>query len=620
MCGICGILYQDKNKKVDEQLLTQVRDSMVHRGPDDCGIYISENIGIGSRRLSILDLSERGHMPMSTSDGRYWIVHNGEVYNYRELRKGLELKGYTFHSTSDTEVLLKLYQDQGPNMMSQLNGIFAFAIWDTLEKKLFISRDHLGVKPLYFANCAGAFYFASEIKALLEAGVPATFDHNNWEELLIFRFVGGENTVFNGISRLLPGHWLMWQDGASRIKRYWNLGQKIEEARNSVPENPYEWYKESFDKVINSQRISDVPVGVLLSGGLDSGSTAAALAMQSDAGVHAFNVRFHEDGYDEGLLAQSVANKWNLQYHDLFVTPEDMVNQLPRAMWLNDEPFVHSSYVHIWAISEYAKPHVTVLLSGEGGDETLGGYVRYQPLRYSALVKLGMQALPHFFDSHNMRGRGRKFSRFLALRSIDQYVLYNACNTLPADLLDIGLHPNYKYEYRWNILEEAKKIYPGEPIRQTMYLDHFTYIPSLLDRNDKMTMGASIECRVPFLDYQLVEFLSALPSKVMFNGIQNKTILRKSIGYRLTKEVLHHKKWGFGIPWIQYLRQIPEFRAVIMQIPDLEPVRNGPFNREKIRTICNEFLQMSPHYEALVLELFMITAWYQVYFNKLNRF
>ncbi len=616
MCGICGIVHQDPSYPVSEPLLTAMRDTITYRGPDDAGNYLEPGVGLGSRRLAILDLSERGHMPMSTPDGRFWITYNGEVYNYRELRVTLEARGHRFHSNTDTEVILRLYAEEGPAMLDQLNGMFAIGIWDSKERTLFLARDHIGIKPLYYALQDNQLYFASEQKALFAAGVKAEFDQSTWEELLCFRFAAGEATPFVGVKRLVPGHYLLWKDGDIEIRRWWHLAERAQEIKGQLRRDPIQWYKEVFDESVLMRRISDVPVGVLLSGGLDSGSIAASLAYQTSSKIATFTVRFKEAGYDEGPLAKQIADQWGLEYHELIVSPDELMSRLHDAAWLNDEPQVHANDLHIWAISQYAKPLVTVLLSGEGSDETLGGYVRYQPLRFPFAMSLARPVLPFVASSMRLNARWGKLSKFLALGSMNDFVMFNSCDTLPADLEAIGMVPKLEFPYRQQVMAEARSLYPGEPMRQAMYSDQHTFICSLLDRNDRMTMGASIECRVPFLDRRIVQGVAALPSSVVLSGRRGKNILRQSIGLQLPKDVQNNRKWGFGVPWNRYLRQLPEFRDLVLKLPDLDPIREGPFNASLLRNVLNEFLKGGNQHEALVRQLFMITIWYQVFFKR----
>jgi asparagine synthase (glutamine-hydrolysing) len=616
MCGICGVVNIDRTYPVSEHNLLAMRDSLTHRGPDDAGHYIAPGIGLGSRRLAILDLSERGHMPMKTPDGRYWITYNGEVYNYRELRSLLESRGHTFESNTDTEVVLHLYANEGPAMLARLNGMFAFAIWDARERTLFLARDRVGVKPLYYASRDGMFLFASEEKALFAAGISPRFNPDTWEELLCFRYVSGDRTPFRDVRRLLPGHYLLWKDGRIQTHRWWHLAERAQTLRENLPPDPAEWFRGLFDKAVDLRRISDVPVGVLLSGGLDSSSVAASLASQASHRVASFTVRFKEAGYDEGPLARQVAEQWGLNYHELIVSPQEIIARLHKASWLNDEPLVHGNDLHLWAISELAKPFVTVLLSGEGGDETLSGYVRYRPLRHPWLLNAARPLLPKLTSSLGLNGRVGKLSRFLALGSAELFVLFNSCDALPEDLKRLGMNPTMRFPFRERILAEAKTLYPKDSVRQAMYSDQHTFLCSILDRNDRMTMGASIECRVPFLDYQLVEGLAALPSSVLLAGHQSKSLLRRSVGQRLPQTVRKHHKWGFGVPWEQYLRHVPELRGLVERLTDLDPIREGPFDHSKVKQVVSEFLAGNNHDLMLIRQLVMIVIWHQACFPQ----
>lgn len=615
MCGICGIVYEDRSRTINPSKIVAMTDSLTHRGPDDSGHYLDSGIALGSRRLKILDLSDRGHMPLETSDGRYHIIYNGEVYNYQELREGLEARGYIFRSNTDTEVIVNLYADQGPEMLNRLNGMFAFAIWDSQERVLFLARDRMGVKPLYYGFSDGAMFFASEEKALFAAGISPKFDSGTWEELLCFRYVAGERTPFVGIKRLLPGHCLLWKDGDLQIQRWWNLAERAETLRETCPLDPFNWFRETFDSAVNLRRISDVPVGVLLSGGLDSSSVAASLADQAGSGVASFTVRFAEQGYDEGPLARQVADRWNLAYHDLELNPDRLISLLRTASWLNDEPLAHGNDQHLLAISRYARSRVTVLLSGEGADETLGGYMRYQPLRYPFMLKAARSFLPALSSTLNLNGRMRKLSRFLNLDSVDRFVLFNSCDILPADLESLGMAQTGRFAFRERVLAEAKTTYE-EPVRQAMYSDQHTFLCSILDRNDRMTMGASIECRVPFLDFRLVEILAALPTPVLFSGKRTKRVLRRAVGDRLPESIISHRKWGFSVPWGDYLRNCAGLRDLVNDLPNHSVIKGGPFDSTRLKSLVSRFLNGDAQSEALVKQLIMVAVWHDACFNQ----
>jgi asparagine synthase (glutamine-hydrolysing) len=610
MCGICGIAYVDRAHPVSERQLLAMNDALIHRGPDDAGHYVADGIGLGSRRLAILDLSPRGHMPMSRAQGRYWITYNGEVYNYRELRDELQSRGYIFRSNSDTEVVLALYQDRGPAMLDRLNGMFAFAIWDAERRSLFVARDRLGIKPLYYRLEKDALYFASEQKAIFAAGFSAEFEPDAWEELLCFRFVSGERTSFTNVKRLLPGHYLLFSEGRTVIRRWWHYADRVREHRAMPQPDAGGWFRETFDSAVALRRISDVPVGVLLSGGLDSGSVAASLAMAAGEGIASFTVRFDEPGYDESELALQVARKWKFDAHERTLTPADVVARVGRAAWLNDEPLAHVSDVHLGAIAEYARPIVTVLLSGEGADELLGGYVRYQPLRYASVLRAGRPLLAKLASTRVFGRRAEKLGRLLSLGSLRDFGIFNACEVLPGDLRALGMRTTGRFPFREAVWDQAEELYPGDLMRQAMFSDQHTFLCSLLDRNDRMTMGASIECRVPFLDYRLVEGVAALDSRILLAGHERKYLLRHAIAARLPAAVQMQRKWGFGVPWSRYLRGEGVLRDLVQSLPQLEPVRSGPFVRGRVAKVVSRFLAGDDDVAALVRQLVMIAVWY----------
>lgn len=618
MCGIAGIVHRETGVIVQEAAVRLMCDVIAHRGPDDSGVYVDRGVGLGSRRLAILDLSQHGHMPMSTPDGRYHIVYNGEVYNFQELRSTLEKKGVRFCSNTDTEVLLHLFAAEGPGMLSRLNGMFAFAIWDSNERSLFLVRDRLGIKPLYYFDRGDSLLFGSEEKSLIVGGAPAEFNFETLEELLYFKYVAGDRTPFVGIKRLLPGHYLIWRNGKAEIRRWWNLHDRVREIRGNSPSVPSAWFEETFDGAVKLRRISDVPVGVMLSGGLDSSSIAASLSRDSVQGMASFTVRFAEKEYDEGDLAREVARQGEFEYHELFIPDGDLLERLADASWYNDEPLAHSSSLHILALAEYAKPRVTVLLSGEGSDEVLGGYVRYRPLSFTRVLGATRSILPLIGERFLGVGRLSKLMRYASLPGLPQYVLYNACDIFPPELSRIGNFNDGHFHYREQVLKEAVALYPADETRQAMYLDQHTFLCSVLDRNDRMTMGASIECRVPFLDYRLVEGLAALPSSVLLSKTRNKKLLRQSLGGRLPTNVLKGRKWGFGVPWSRYFRRIPDLSGLVESLPNHPVVRESPLDPSAIRNLVRDFHAGDDRHSSLMYQLVMLAIWHDTYFDRLR--
>ncbi len=434
-----------------------------------------------------------------------------------------------------------------------------------------------------------------------------------WEELLCFGYVAGQKTPFKNVKRLLAGHYLIWEPGGTRISRWWNLSERIKKTRDHLPENPAEWFREAFDKSVNYRRISDVPVGVLLSGGLDSTSVAASLASQTSSPVSSFTVRFEETKYDESKIAKGVAQKYGIQYHDLYVDPKDLLNQLKEASWINDEPILHASTPHLLAVSRYAKSRVSVLLSGEGSDEILGGYDRHLVLNPPGLLHAA-RFIPSF--AGRLSHRLKKLKRFSTLPDTRRVPLYNSCEIFPDDLTAVNFETENNFVYREQVFSEAADLYPKDLFRQSLYYDQHTFLASILDRNDRMTMGASIECRVPFLDSHLMEVAGALPTSALFDYREGKYLLRKAIGNRLPQEVLQHKKWGFGVPWSKYLRTQPELRNRLRETSSSGAP--SPVSHKITKKMIDEFLAGSDRHEKLVQRLFMISVWYETYTRKLK--
>ncbi len=550
MCGINGILHLQSQKKVDERILTKMRDSLEHRGPDDKGLFIENNIGLGHRRLSILDISLAGHQPFLSDDGRYVMVYNGEIYNFKDFYPELRSNGFDIKTHSDTEVLLKLFQLHGSKMLNQLNGMFAFVIWDKKERKLTAVRDRMGVKPLYYSFYNESFYFASEQKALFTAGIPLKMAPEGLEEYVFNRFVAGENTLYENIKKVLPGYVMcIHESGKITNEKWWDLKAEIQ--NQPKIQNPVEWFRETFDDSVKLRMVSDVPVGVLLSGGLDSSSILASLNHHNYKGIQTFNIGFKEKEHNESYLAKMMAEKFDYGFHTMQLEDNALFDKLIDSTYFQDEPIMHLSEPHILALSQLAKPSVKVLLSGEGADELMGGYVRYKALKYPSLLN-SIATIGHM-DYFTTKPRYEKLARYSQIKNPDDLVLFNGSNIYPKDIAKtFGITNPPKNEYRNQILEEAKSLYPNNLRRQALYFDQHTYLCSLLDRNDRCTMGASIECREPFLDQRLIIGLGSLEDKWLFKGEKWKYILKSAMADRLPEEILKFKKVGLSVPWGDY--------------------------------------------------------------------
>ena len=614
MCGINGILHLQSQKKVDERILIKMRDSLEHRGPDDKGIFIDNNIGFGHRRLSILDVSSAGHQPFLSNDGRYVMTYNGEIYNYKEFYPELKSNGFDIETTSDTEVLMKLFELHGLKMLHRLNGMFAFAIWDKLEKKLIVARDRMGVKPLYYSFYNEIFYFASEQKALFTAGVPLKMAQEGLEEYIFNRFVAGENTLYQNVKKVLPGHVMTLHEGGKvTTEKWWDLKKEIQNQPKIT--NPVEWFRETFDDSIKMRMISDVPVGILLSGGLDSSSVLASLHHQNYKDIQTFNIGFKEKEHNESHLAKMMAEKFDYGFHTMQLENQNLYDQLLSATYFQDEPIMHLSEPHLLALSKMAKPSVKVLLSGEGADELMGGYVRYKALKYPSL--LNSIATIGALDLFNKQPRYDKLTRYAQISKKSELVIFNGSNIYPKDIAEIyGINALPKNEYRKQIYKDAKSLYPENLRRQALYFDQHTYLCSLLDRNDRCTMGASIECREPFLDPRLIIGLGSLDDKWLFAGKKWKFILKKAMQERLPNEILQFKKVGLSAPWGDYITKSTAFKDELESFSKSELFQMPYFEHINIQKLVVNLQKGDNRMTPYIMPLFMMHIWMKSYAAK----
>ena len=611
MCGINGVFHLHSQKRVDEQMLTKMRDALEHRGPDDKGLFIENNLGLGHRRLSIIDVTIGGHQPFLSEDGRYVMVYNGEIYNFKDFYTELKNNGFNVITHSDTEVLLKLFQLYGLKMLNRLNGMFAFAIWDKKDKKLTVVRDRMGVKPLYYSFHNETFYFASEQKALFTAGVPLRIAQDGLGEYIFNRFVAGENTLYENIKKVLPGHSMtIHESGKIENEKWWDLKREIQ--NHATIKNPLDWFKNTFDDSVRLRMVSDVPVGVLLSGGLDSSSILASLHQQKFKGLQTFNIGFKEEEHNESHLAEMLSKQFGYGFHTMQLENDLLYEKLIASTYFQDEPIMHLSEPHLLALSQLAKPSVKVLLSGEGADEMMGGYVRYKALQYPSL--LSAIATISSIDLFSKKPRYEKLSRYSQIKNDRDLIIYNSSNIFPNDITNtFGINSVPKNEYRNKIYEEAKSIYPNNLRRQALYFDQHTYLCSLLDRNDRCTMGASIECREPFLDQRLISGLGSLDNEWLFTGKKGKYILKSAMEKQLPKEILKFRKVGLSVPWGDYIVNSTAFKdelesfskSAIFQMPYFENI-----NAEKlVRNLQKGETKLIP----FIMPLFMMHIWKKKY-------
>ncbi len=559
MCGIVGIISQ--TSKSLESRIIGMRDTLANRGPDGKGHWVSEQDGLalGHRRLSILDLSEKGAQPMEDMRNQRVIVHNGEVYNYLEIKKELISLGYTFDSSTDTEVILAAYDRWGENCLSRFNGMFAFAIWDRIKKTLFMARDRLGIKPFYYYSHGQTFLFASEIKSIL--GALRTKPRP--ETVLIdaymsYGYVPGEDTLLKGVKRLLPGHYMIWKKGCVSRHKYWDL--EFENTEDKGLHFYMEGLKERLANAIRLRMRSDVPLGVFLSGGIDSSAITALMAQRMDSPLKTFSVAYDfGPDFNETNYARMVSDQYNTDHYEYFMTPKNFMDFVPDYVRLMDEPVTESAAISLYYIAQKAKEHVTVILSGEGADEIFGGYDFYtynrvmekiRPLVELPLLGKSMgriaDCLPH-----------GKFKKYLELCLKPLNERYKGISTHGESEKKRLYSPEFKALIAQNknlAVDEFtqalfSKVRGKDPLSQMLYFDTKTWlVDDLLIKADRMSMAPALELRVPFLDHRVVEFAAAMPSKYKIHNTTHKYILKRMVENDLPHQIINRKKMGFPTP------------------------------------------------------------------------
>lgn len=599
MCGINGIAFSNRSgRHVDESLLIRMRDVLHHRGPDDGGLFIDGNVGLGHRRLSIVDVAA-GHQPMPNEDNTIHIIYNGEIYNHADYREELESKGHRYRTHCDTETIIHLYEEHGAGCVEYLRGMFAFAIWNQNRKELFIARDRLGVKPLYYVHDSeGSLFFASEIKALLEAkAIVPEINFAALPDQLANHATSGEDTLFHGVKRLLPGHTLMWREGEVKIEKFWEVG--YEPKHEASEKDLIEEWREIFKTSVRLRLMADVPLGMFLSGGIDSSAIAAMMSEMVSEPIKTFSVAFKEREANELEYARLVSNKFKTDHHEIILTPEEFFETLPKLVWHEDEPIAHLASVPLYFVSKLAQQHVKVVLTGEGSDEMLAGYERYRKTVYNLAFgqkyeSLTPKALRGFVkgrvESLPVGSKARKLTRtFLCLPSDIEHIYFDNFAVFPQAMQQklftektnekIGELNPYNGLNKLLADTDAKEI-----LDQLLYADTKTYLHELLMKQDQMSMAASIESRVPFLDHKLVEFTAKLPTRLKLKGWTTKHILRESMKGILPEAILTRKKMGFPVPVGSWFRN--EFRHIIDEYVLSERTQSrGLFNADFIREI-----------------------------------
>lgn len=632
MCGINGIAYSTRSgRTVNPDLLARMRDIIRHRGPDDEGLFIDGRVGLGHRRLSIVDVAA-GHQPMTNEDGSLRITYNGEIYNHRDYRDQLEAKGHVYQTHCDTETILHLYEEHGEDCVDYLRGMFAFAIWDGRKQQLFIARDRLGVKPLYYVHTDdGSLYFGSEIKTLIEAGaIKPELNFAALPDYLANHAPSGEETLFRGVKRVLPGHTLLWNDGQVRINRYWDVSFASGSDNRSDKDYIAEWY-DLFRTSVRLRLMADVPLGMFLSGGIDSSAIAAVMSGMVDEPIKTFSVAFAEREANELEYARIVADAYKTNHHEIVVSPEEFFAALPRLVWHEDEPLAHPSSVALYFVSYLASKHVKVVLTGEGSDELLAGYARYRKTvlnlemgeRYHSLapsflkkgVRLGIEGMP---SGSKLR---QKLSRtFLTLSPDIESIYFDNFAVFPRSVQPALLSRNTKE--RIGDIDPYARV--GEAFRDSdatslldrlLYADVKTYLHELLMKQDQMSMATSVESRVPFLDHKLVEFTCRLPERLKLRGGTTKYILREAMKNVLPDTILSRPKMGFPVPIATWFRGA--FSSVIDEyVLSDRALCRGLFAPEFVRSLVQRHQHGGENHSERLWALVNFEIWQRQFFDE----
>ncbi len=627
MCGICGITFHDHQRPVSERLLQRMCDAITHRGPDDEGIFAQQNFGIGMRRLSIIDLST-GHQPISNEDGSVWIVFNGEIYNHLELRAELEKKGHQFRTRTDTETIVHAYEEYGEDCPAKLNGMFGFAILDLRNRSIFLARDRLGIKPLYYYHDAQRFVFASELKSILQDDeVPREVNIAALDAFMTFEYVPAPLSILQGISKLLPGHSLTLKDGKIALREYWDV--KFDEKERSE-EALCEELRALFRDAVKIRLMSDVPLGAFLSGGIDSSAIVAMMSAEMNRQVKTFSIGFKESSYNESSFARIVSKHFNTEHHEFTIEPNalELTEKLVAHL---DEPFGDFSIFPTYLVSKMAREHVTVALSGDGGDELFAGYDTYIANRLgnsygkvpralrNGLISPLVEHLPPTEKKKGLFNRIKRFDEGMRLPADLQHtrwmIFLQAAekSKFYSERVRSALNGVDSYRHVRGYFDRAGT---SDELNRQLYVDIKSYmVDDILVKVDRMSMAASLEARVPFLDHRFVEFSATIPSNLKLKGKTTKYLLKKAMADLLPPEILGRGKEGFSIPIKNWLKT--DLKPLMMDVLSQEKISNeGFFNPVHVEKLKNEHLQNKENHSHRLWAMMVFGIWQDIYLRR----
>ena len=629
MCGICGIVYCDREQQVEPGLLKNMCDTIAHRGPDDEGYFAHQHVGLGMRRLSIIDLST-GKQPISNEDGKIWIVFNGEIYNHKSLRNELERHGHQFKTQTDTEAIVHAYEEFGENCVQKLNGMFAFAIWDQHKNQLFLARDRVGIKPLYYYFDKKRLIFGSELKSILQADdIPRRIDLQALDNFLTLEYIPAPLSIFQDIRKLAPGHTLTFRNNDIWIRNYWDVELKTNGAE---PGELKTNLRDLLQDAVKIRLMSDVPLGAFLSGGIDSSTIVAMMAQVMDQPVKTFSIGFEDSTYNELEYARLIAKTFKTDHHEFIIKP-DAVELSDTLLKFLDEPFGDFSIFPTYLVSKMAREYVTVVLSGDGGDELFAGYDTYIAdkiakkyysrlplgLRNGVLTKI-LDMIPPSSKKKGLINRAKRFVEgmklpedlhhtrwMIFLQEAEKELLYSRD-------MKSGILEGDSYKFIRNYFSNVA--YNGsDEINKQMYVDIKTYlVDDILVKVDRMSMATSLEARVPFLDYRFVEFAATIPGKYKLQGKKTKVILKQAMEDLLPHEILYRGKEGFSIPIKNWLKK--ELKPLMMDTLAPDKIkREGFFDSEYIDKLVKEHLKGAENHSHRLWALIIFGRWYDLYMS-----
>jgi asparagine synthase (glutamine-hydrolysing) len=640
MCGICGFVGN-----IEDLAFQRMLKVLNHRGPDDMGHVqhmgdtSGTKISLGHARLSIIDPSPSGHQPMSNEDDSVWIVYNGEIYNFHEIREELKIKGHRFKSKSDTEVIIHAYEEWEESCVQYLNGMFAFAIWDKIKERLFIARDRLGIKPLYYWAGSNEFIFASEIKSILEySKFEKKVDHKSLCHFMTFLYVPSPFSIFEGIKKLPPAHSLTLEKHKVKIRKYWDLdfSSRSPDLHSKFNSKSEEYYKRQImvllQDVVEGHMISDAPLGAFLSGGVDSSAVVGLMSKLCSGPVKTFSIGYDgkgEESYNELKYARIVSNYYGTEHQEFILKPE-IIDILPKIIYHLEEPFADPATIPTYLVSEAASQYVKVVLTGIGGDEVFCGYPRYLGARMSQLyVKLPLfmrkllanaaEVLPETGESRNIPGWVKRFVRGSLLPEDERYISWVSSLTnhqsghlftedFLSNISDFSVNETHKNFYADNSANDM--------LDKIFYLDMKTYLADdLLMMGDKMSMAHSLEMRVPFCDHKLIEFVATIPTEFKLKGFKLKSLLKESLAELLPVEILQRRKQGFMVPLSKWFQN--ELKDFTMDLLSEERIKNrGYFRPDFIKWLLRQHYGGKQDFADQIYALISLELWHQTFMDQ----